>query len=192
PDIASLRLQIDKANRDVHTEKTKAYPQVTPQVGYTHQFQQKAIGFPDADSWMMAVNMTLPVFDRNQGNIAKARSVVAQNNFNLEAGLVDLRAEIVQVTRELETAYRNATAVSGEQLKLARDVRDSINKAYQAGGRSLLELLDAQRNYRETSRLHITTRANYWRSVYPDSSAIGKQGAHHDERTTGQAPSPPP
>src|SRR5262249_45386550 len=98
PDIASLRLQIAKRNPDVHTEKTKAYPQLTPQVGYTHQFQQKAIGFPDADSWMLAVNTSLPVFDRNQGNIAKARSVVVQNNFNLQTGLADLRAEVVQVT----------------------------------------------------------------------------------------------
>src|SRR5262249_20095205 len=60
PDIRSLGLQVEKAGRDIHTEKTKAYPQVTPQVGYTHQFQQKAIGFPDADFWMISVNMSLP------------------------------------------------------------------------------------------------------------------------------------
>jgi cobalt-zinc-cadmium efflux system outer membrane protein len=188
PDVISLRLQIDKAARDVHSEKTKAYPEVTPQVGYTHQFQQKAIGFPDADSWMMSVSTTLPFCDRNQGNIAKAKSVLAQNAFNLEAGLVALRAEIVQVVREFQTAYRNATAVTSEQLRVARDVRDSINKAYEVGGRTLLEVLDAQRNYRETYRLSITSRANYWRSVYKFGSAIGKQVLPHDEHPHRRRP----
>jgi cobalt-zinc-cadmium efflux system outer membrane protein len=181
PDIASLRLRIDKAARDIHNEKTKAYPAVTPQLGYTHQFQQKAIGFPDADSWMMSVNMPLPFFDRNQGNIAKAKSVFVQNTLGLEGGLIDLRAEVVQAVHEFDTAYRTATAVAAEQLKLAAEVRDSINKAYEAGGRTLLDVLDAQRNYRDTYRLYITSRANYWRAFYKLNAAIGKQVIPRDE-----------
>lgn len=175
PDIASMRLQIDKAAKDIHSEQTKAYPDVTPGLGYTHQFQQKAIGFPDADSWAAAVTMTLPVLDRNQGNVAKARSLLTQSSLNLEAGLVDLRAEIVQIVREFETSYRTAMAVAGQQLKIAADVRDKINQAYKEGGRTILEVLDAQRNYRDTYRLYITSRANYWRSVYSFNAAIGKQ-----------------
>src|SRR5262249_53475176 len=138
PDIFSLRFQVAKATRGIHTDRTKADPQVAPQLGHTRPFQQKAIGFPDANSYSASVSLGLPLFDRNQGNIAKARSVLAQNSFNLEAGLVDLRAEIVQIVREFETAYRNATAVSDEQLKLATQVRDSIKTAFEAGGRSLL------------------------------------------------------
>jgi cobalt-zinc-cadmium efflux system outer membrane protein len=175
PDIRSLRLQIEKAGRDIHTERTKAYPQVTPQLGYTHQFQQKAIGFPDADSWNMSVNVTLPFFDRNQGNIAKARSVRTQNTFNLEAGLVDLRAEIVEAVQEFRTAYQNAGAVAEEQVRLAREVRDSIEKSFQAGGRTLLEVLDAEREYRDTYRTYIMNRANYWRALYRFNSAVGRQ-----------------
>lgn len=175
PDILSLRTQIDKADRDVRVERTKAYPQVTPQFGYTRQFQEKTIGFPDASSWSAAVNISLPLFDRNQGNIAKARSVWAQNALNLETSLNDLRAEIVQVVQEFTTAHQTANAVARDQLKIATDVRDSINKAYTAGGRTLLEALDAQRNYRETYRLYITSRANYWRSAQKFNAAIGQR-----------------
>jgi cobalt-zinc-cadmium efflux system outer membrane protein len=122
---------------------------------------------------MVSLNMSLPIFDRNQGNIAKARSVQAQNLFNLETGLVELHAEIVQVVRDFQTSYQTATSVSTEQLKLATQVRDSIEKAYVAGGRNLLEVLDAQRNYRETYRLYINSRANYWRFAYKYRSATG-------------------
>ena len=175
PDIRSLRLQVEKAGRDIHTERTKAYPQVTPQLGYTHQFQQKAIGFPDADSWMMSVSLALPFFDRNQGNIAKARSIRTQSSFNLEAGLIDLRAEIVEAVQEFRTAYQNASAVAEEQVRLARDVRDSIEKSFQVGGRTLLEVLDAEREYRDTYRTYIMNRANYWRALYKFNSAVGRQ-----------------
>jgi cobalt-zinc-cadmium efflux system outer membrane protein len=175
PDIRSLRLQVEKTGRDIHSERTKAYPQVTPQLGYTHQFQQKAIGFPDADSWMMSVNLALPFFDRNQGNIAKAKSIRAQSSFNLDAGLIDLRAEIVEVVQEFRTAYQNAGAVAEEQVRLARDVRDSIEKSFQVGGRTLLEVLDAEREYRDTYRTYIMNRANYWRALYKFNSAVGRQ-----------------
>jgi cobalt-zinc-cadmium efflux system outer membrane protein len=181
PDIRSLRLQVSKAQADARVEERKAYPQVTPALTYTHQFQQP-IGAPDFDSWDVAVNVTLPLFDRNQGNRAKAESVAVQNSLNLQAGMVDLRAEIEQVVQEFRTAYKNAQAVAQEQLKLATDVRDSITKAHAAGGRPLIDVLDAQRNYRDTYRLYITSRANYWRSLYRFSSAIGKQVQPHHEQ----------
>jgi outer membrane protein, heavy metal efflux system len=181
PDIQSLRWQVSKAEADVVVEDKKAFPQVTPMFGYTRQFQGAALGMPDADSWDVTVTATLPVFDRNQGNRMKAQSVAAQNRLNLQAGTVDLRAEIEQVVQEFQTAHQNAIAIAQEQLKLAADVRDSITKAYEVGGRALIEVLDAQRNYRETYRLYISSRANYWRSLYQFSAAIGKQVMPHDE-----------
>src|SRR5262249_24381010 len=119
PDILSLRLQADKAASDVHVERTKAYPEGTPKAGYTRQFQQKAIGFSDVNDWGIEVDVSVPLFDRNQGNIAKARSQLAQSRFELEAGLVDLRAEVEQAATDFRTAYLNAGAVAEQQVRLA-------------------------------------------------------------------------
>jgi outer membrane protein, heavy metal efflux system len=182
PDIQSLRWQVSKAQADTVVERRKAFPQITPQLGYSRQFQTEALGVPDADSLTVSVTTTLPVFDRNQGNRAKSMSVAAQNSFNLQAGLVDLRAEIVQVVQDFHTAHRNAVAIAKDHLKLAGDVRDSITQAYGAGGRSLTDVLDAQRNYRETYRAYVSSRANYWRSLYKFNAAIGKEVLPHDEQ----------
>jgi cobalt-zinc-cadmium efflux system outer membrane protein len=174
PDIQSLRIQFSKAQADAEVERRKAFPQITPQFGYCRQYQS-GNGSPDFDSWDVSLNATIPLFDRNQGNRAKAQSVAAQNCYNLQSGLVDLRAEIEEVVRDFSTAYQNARSVAGEQLKLAAEVRDSITKAYDAGGRPLIDVLDAERTYRDTYRLYISSRADYWRSVYKYNSAIGKQ-----------------
>jgi cobalt-zinc-cadmium efflux system outer membrane protein len=184
PDIRSLRLQVDKSTRDIHVEKTKAYPAVTPKIGYIRQIQEKTNGFPDVDLYEFSVDVTLPFFDRNQGNVAKARSILTQNSLNLEAGRVDLRAEIVQVVQEFLTAYNNAGIVAEKQVQLAREVRDAIEKSYfKIGGNTLLEFLDAEREFRDTYRTYISNRANYWRSVYKFNSAIGKQVLPYDERS---------
>jgi outer membrane protein TolC len=41
------------------------------------------------------------------------------------------------------------------------------------GVKSLIDVLDAERSHRETQRLHITTRADYWRALYLYNSTVG-------------------
>lgn len=175
PDVQSLRWKVSQAQADIESERRKAYPSVTPQVGYTRQYQEKAIGFPDANSYSLALTMSLPFHDRNQGNQAKATSVMVQNQFELQSRIVSLRAEVVQADKELLTTAANFRAVAGEHLKVAEEVRDATNKAYEAGGRPLIDVLDAQRNYRETYRLFITSRAGYGRATVKYDATLGIQ-----------------
>jgi cobalt-zinc-cadmium efflux system outer membrane protein len=176
PDILSLRIQVTKADADVIVEKRKKYPDVTPAFGYTRQFQGSALAQPDAETWNASLTTTVPIFNRNQGNRRKAESIAVQNRLNLDAGLVDLRAEITQAVYDLATAHKNAQAIAQDQKKAAKGVLDAITKAYEApGGRPLIDVLDAERTYRDTYRAYITSRTNYWRAVYRFSAAIGKQ-----------------
>jgi len=174
PDLLALRRKVARAQAEVVVERRNAMPEVTSDFGIAHQFQQ-SIGAPDATMWGTGLTMTLPLFNRNQGNRAKAASVVAQSNCELQAGLVELRAEIVEAVQALRTAQQNAASVAQEELRLAAQVRDSIGRAYEAGGRPLIDVLDAQRNFRETYRIYISSRAEYWRSLYKFNSAIGRQ-----------------
>src|SRR5262249_22580523 len=82
PDIISLKRQIAKAEAAIQSERAKAYPTVTPTLALTRQFQ-KSLGMPDASSWDATVTLSVPLFDRNQGNIAKARSAEVQTALTL-------------------------------------------------------------------------------------------------------------
>ena len=64
----------------------------------------------------------------------------------------------------------------------------NVTAAYNAGDRPLIDLLDAQRNYRETYRLYISARAGFWRAFYRYNAAIGQQVLTHDP---GQDPAGP-
>lgn len=174
PDLMALRRQIAMASAGIEAEERRAYPQVKPAFGYTRQFQHE-MGFPDADSWNVALQMTMPMFDRNQGNIARAKSAKTQAELNFSAQLVQLRAEIEQAAKAFEAARDALTIDDPGQLDAAKNVRDKIRAAYELGGKPLIEVLDAQRAYRETYRLHIASRSGYWHTLHALNAAVGKQ-----------------
>ena len=172
PDLISLRRQLAKAEADLRVEQTRAYPSITPQLAWTRQFQP---GVPDVSSFAPTVNFSLPLFDRNQGNIAKARSARLQATFNIRAQLVSLQAEIAQAVKAYQAASVTVTTDDPAQLRAATNVRDKIKLAYELGGRPLIEVLDAQRAYRDTYRSYITGRSNYWHTLHGLNAAIGRQ-----------------
>jgi cobalt-zinc-cadmium efflux system outer membrane protein len=53
-------------------------------------------------------------------------------------------------------------------------VRNSVIQSYEVGGSPLIDVLDAERAYRETYRAYISSRADYWRAMYIYNSAIGQ------------------
>ncbi|MDD2770266.1 MAG: TolC family protein [Methylococcus sp.] len=174
PDLIALQRQIAMAAANLELEERRAYPEVKPAFGYTNQFQHE-MDQANADSWNVILQMSLPVFDRNQGNIAKARSLRTQAEHNLTAQFVDLRAEIVQAVKNFQAAHDALLIDDPGQLDAARNVRDKIRAAYELGGKPLIDVLDAQRAYRDTFRLHISARSSYWHSLYALNAAIGKQ-----------------
>lgn len=175
PDIVATRLKIDKAEADVRFEERKALPEVTPSVGYTRQFQEKAVGFPDVNAWGVGLSVSMPIFDRNQGGISKANSLLAQSRYNLQDQLLQLRGEIAQAAENFKLSQALVTSDVPARIAVAKSVFDRITIAYQVGDRSLLEILDAQRNYRDVTRSAIMDRAAYWKSLHRLNAAIGKQ-----------------
>jgi cobalt-zinc-cadmium efflux system outer membrane protein len=179
PDLEAARWQVAKTGADVVVQERAARPTVAPALGCTRQYQ-KEMAMPDANSWNANVTMSVPIFDRNQGNIAKACAAQRQAQFSYGAKVLQVQAEVRQAIAELRAAEDNAGAVADEQLELAKKVRDSIVEAYGLGGRPLIDVLDAQRNYRETYRLYITTRTAFWRALYRYRAALGAQAASHE------------
>ena len=180
PDIRALRLLVTQAGANRLVERRNAFPEVTPGFGYSHQYQER-IGDPDFDGWNISLGVTVPVFDRNQGNRAKALAAENRSRWELQSGLIDLRAEVTAADQQLRTAKQQIDAIADEQVHLAADVRDRIVEAYRAGGSPLIDVLNAESSYRETYRLYITSRADYGRALYLYNSALGVSSMESNE-----------
>jgi len=173
PDVRAMRMQVSKSRADIHLENRNAYPEVKPHAGFTRYQRPWDEEHPNYNSWGVGVTVTVPLFDRNQGNRAKARSALAQSNHQLQAGIVDLRAEIVEADRNFRTAHQLTHTIATEEVHLSKEVRDIMIEGFRAGGRPLIDVLDAERSYRETMRLFLTSRADYWRALYIYNSVVG-------------------
>jgi cobalt-zinc-cadmium efflux system outer membrane protein len=175
PDMLAAWRKIEQTEALVGLEDAKRFPPVAVQAGWTYQDQFKAIGFPGQPSWNLGVATTLPLWDRNQGNRSKARSALTQAQIALEARRIQVRSEVEQALAAYEAAYRIVTSESPRQLEAARSVRNRMEESYQIGGRSLFELLDAERTYRDTFRLQINAEVSYWRAIHQLNAVVGQQ-----------------
>lgn len=148
---ADLRLQLANSKVDyvIGTE-------------FTHQAAWGVSG----NSMGVYFSMPLRIFNRNQGEIARA-----QREINLAAARA--RSVEASIETEVEQAYRNYTVwrqlltnIESEMLGKARTVRNTTEYSYRRGEASLVEFLDAQRAFNDATQTFNEARANYARSRY--------------------------
>jgi cobalt-zinc-cadmium efflux system outer membrane protein len=119
------------------------------------------------------VSIPLPIFDRNQGEIARTHFAIrqAQELHAAANGLVltDVKDayEGLQTNDRLVQMYRSGT------LDVAKRNRDISEYAYRRGAASLLDFLDAERSYRATQITYRQTLAAYLTSLEQLRQAVG-------------------
>jgi outer membrane protein, heavy metal efflux system len=175
PDMIAAVRKIEQAQADIVVEDLKRFPAIGVQTGWTYQDQRQAIGFPGEPSWNMGVTGPLPLWDRNQGNRWKARSMFAQAQLALDARRIQVRSEVEQALAAYDAAYRIVTSDAPQQLQAARSVRNRIEEAYREGGSTLFELLIAQQTFRDTFRLQINAEVSYWKAIHQLNAVVGQQ-----------------
>ena len=98
------------------------------------------------------MSMPLAIFDRNQGEIAKSRHAITQ----AEEQHLETSSQVLTDVRDAYEAFQTNDKVAqfytSGYLEIARKNRDISEYAYQKGATSLLDFLDAERNYRSTER----------------------------------------
>lgn len=120
------------------------------------------------------VSIPLPIFNRNQGEIARARQEQLQIEARLRALEAEIRNEISAAWQQHETARTLLEQIETDMIERAKRVLASIDYSYRSGEASLVELLDAQRAFNDTMQSYSEARAEYARSLYLIDSTIGK------------------
>ena len=170
PDLRSI--QRDQARSLADLRLQLAQGKIDYTVGTEYRRQQGLAGRGNSMGVFFSTN--IPVFNKNQGEIERAR----QEQRQIEARIKALTA---MIQTDVETAYLQYTnaltalaRLEGSMLAKARDVRQITDFSYRRGEATLVELLDAQRAYNETIQSYNESRAEFARSLYLLDSASGK------------------
>ncbi len=122
-----------------------------------------------------SIDIPIRIHDRNQGEKARTQIDIGAKE-KLE------NAAESQVFSDVDTAYVNiqqSLALLGRYktiyVPLSADVRDKTRDAYQHGGASLLDYLDAEKAYRDNNLFYLNTIGSYLVSAAQMNEAVGEE-----------------
>ena len=116
----------------------------------------------------------VPLFNRNQGEIERARQERRQVEARARALEATIRNEVDNAYQQYATARDLLENIEKDMLGQARQVREITEYSYRRGEASLIELLDAQRAFNDTMQSYNEARAEFARSLFLIDSTSGK------------------
>jgi cobalt-zinc-cadmium efflux system outer membrane protein len=122
-------------------------------------------------------SVPLPVYNRNQGEIERARREQAQIEARIRSLEQEIAAEVANAYEQYATAKTLLESIEADMLEQARRVREVTEFSYRRGEATFVELLDAQRAFNETMQGLNEARAEYARSLFLIDSIRGASGA---------------
>ena len=164
-DLRAANLGVTAAQSQILLAKANAKVDVNGTYDFTHVSGENTAS--------IFVNFELPVFNRNQGEIARTNYALTQSQqlqqsaSEVVIGDVASAYEAVKSNDEVMQLY-----VSG-YLKQAQDSRDISEYAYRRGAVSLLDFLDAERSYRATQLAYRQALGSYMTSLEQLKAAVG-------------------
>jgi cobalt-zinc-cadmium efflux system outer membrane protein len=171
PDIQAARL--DQARSQSELRLQLANGKVDYTAGAEYRRQQGINGTGNSVGFFFSV--PLPVFNRNQGEIARVTSEEVQLQKQIDALQSQVSGEVTGAYREYETARQLIGDIESDLLGLSQEARNTTAYVYQAGAGSLLDVLDAQRAFNETMSTYYDAQADYRRAVSRLASVVGEE-----------------
>jgi outer membrane protein, heavy metal efflux system len=176
PDLLEARRVVARNQADMKLQLAQGKIDYTTGVEYRRQQAASGTG----NSLGFFFSMPLPVFNRNQGEIARADREIAQAAAQLRALEARLNGEITGAWQQYSTSRGLLEDIEQRMLSKARDVRQATEYSYRRGEASLVEFLDAQRAFNDVMQNYNEARANYARSLYyidsVTASGAGEKG----------------
>lgn len=108
----------------------------------------------------------LPVFNRNQGEIARAEREVAQAGTLIRATEARINGEAVTAFQQYQTSLTLLRDIEQRMLSKANDVLQATDYSYRRGEATLIEFLDAQRAFSDVMQSYTEARASYAKGLY--------------------------
>ncbi len=159
PEVRSARIGVERAQFALRRAQVEPYPNVALSTGYVRQNQNKSSDFT------IGFSMTLPVWNRNQGNVRAAQAeigVAAQEVGKVE---LDLTERLATVYREYAAAMRREERYRTAILPRARETYDLSLKAYQGGQFEYLRVLEAQRALTQANLEAVRALGDAWKAA---------------------------
>ena len=165
PDLRAAQQAVTAAESQLALQKANGKVDITGTFNYTHT--------AGTSSGAFFYNMPLPIFNRNQGEIARARYAIAQAQEQASETTQQVSTDVLQAYENLLTNNQIIQLYEGGYVDEAKQSRDISEYAYRKGAGSLLDYLDAERTYRSNQLAYRQALASYMLALEQLRQAVG-------------------
>jgi outer membrane protein, heavy metal efflux system len=131
---------------------------------------------PPIDHYMgVSISIPLRIFDRNQGEKLRTQIDIERQQRLAEASRAQVFSDVDSAHSVLTNTVALLIPYKDSYLDKAVQVRDTVSFAYEHGGASLLDYLDAQKEYRATELNYLTLIGSYLMAVNQLNLAVGRE-----------------
>jgi len=173
PDLKAQSLRADQMEREVELARRLIVPDVTVSAGFVHDG-----GNLVTDSGIFNISAPMPIFNQFQGDIGKAVAGLNQARLQKEQVRNTIHQEVISAHASLMGAAAVVARFEHEVNQRIEKVRDSAEFAYGQGAIGLIDLLDAERNYKAMTLDYFSALRDKALAYADLLAAIGEETRH--------------
>ncbi|HXG03542.1 MAG TPA: TolC family protein [Candidatus Binatia bacterium] len=184
PDIEMSRAELAAARARIHREQAEGRWDASVTIGYQRQdFGFMLRGLADGGGtrpirdvfhyFGAGVSVTLPVLNRNQGNIAAAEAEARAAERRLEFTELIVRQEVSAAFAQYDAARRSLAIYERGVREAARRNLDVVRRTYELGRATLLEVIAEQRRYIDIENGYTEALKQVYDAVVEVERAVG-------------------
>ena len=165
PDLRAAQQAVTAAESQLALQQANGKMDITGTFNYTHT--------AGVNTGAFYYNMPLPIFNRNQGEIARARFAITQAQEQASETTQQVSTDVVTAYGNLHSNDEIIQLYQGGYVDQAKQSRDISEYAYRKGAASLLDYLDSERTYRANQLAYRQALANYMLALEQMRQAVG-------------------
>jgi cobalt-zinc-cadmium efflux system outer membrane protein len=169
PDLQAADQRIAQGHALHSLATARLFP--TPELSLVYQPSEP---FANGSNYAIGLGITVPLFNWNSGERTRARAGLEQAELTRRRVGTQVQGEVATALDSVRATKALAERYEGGLLAKARTVLDTERYAYHAGAVSLLDLLDAIRQYGRTRADYYTAVHDYWVSLAAIDRAVGQ------------------
>ena len=171
PDLRAAKQGRAAAAATLSSAQREALPDISLSILYTHS--EFIASGDNPNSLGLGISLPLPLFDRNQANVGRARVEERRADNSSERAWLVVQQDVAGATRRVTRSQLLLDAFeTGGMSERADAALRVAERAYKAGAASLLDLLEAQRTYLDTRAQYLRAQHEYRQSLVEVSHAV--------------------
>ena len=175
PDLVAFRTGLQRAEAEVrlaHANRLNdLYLLYQP---FTYQ-DNSPFGTKSATSWAVGLTVPLPISNRNQGNIQRARINVAQTQIEIDSLARQIVNEVQQADRDYQVSRSALERIDTRLRPTAEQVLQTTRRQYDEGTIDVVAFISARQEYNQVVRQYLDTLIRVRLNMLNLNTVVGRR-----------------